>query len=180
MKTAPKDIVKAINVTPPKKDNSKLMVIYKTTDESEGLIVTTALMEEMVERSREINITLWRLVIDEINKRLPAVLEEIRAAEQDLEQFIRREQTALLAIEAGQLPGSIVSSQQQQRQIQLQLEGIEAQMQSLSEQLGLTPEEAYASAALSADPIIADLRARFYQTETQMQLMSQDLRPDHP
>lgn len=180
VKTRPKDILKATNVRPDKKDNSKLMVIYKTTDESEGLIITTALMEEMVERSRSINTTLWRLVIDEINKRLPAVLAEIRAAEQELEQFIRREQTALLAIEAGQLPGSILSSQEQQRQIKLQLEGISAQMQSLSEQLGLTPEQAYVSAALSADPIIADLRARLYQIETQMQLYSQDLRPDHP
>jgi len=176
----PKEIVKATTVRTDKKDSSKLMVIYKTTDESEGKIITTALMEGMIERSRQINTTLWRLVISEINKRLPAVLSEIRAAEQELEQFIRREQTALLAIEAGQLPGSILSSQQQQRQIQLQLEGIEAQMRSLSEQLGLTPEQAYASAALSADPIIADLRARIYQTETQMQLMSQDLRPDHP
>lgn len=174
-----KEIRKA-SIRPDRNDNSKLSVIYQTTKEEQGKIVVAALMEEMVNYSRQINTARWRAIIEEINKRLPGVLEEIRAAEQDLEQFIRQEQTALLAIQAGQLPGAITGNQEQQRQIQLQLEGIEAQMRSIESQLGLTPEQAYTSAALSADPIIADLRARLYQNERQMELFEQDLRPDHP
>lgn len=169
-----------VTVRPDRDDPSKLSAIYETTNEEQGLIIVAALMEEMVGYSRQINTARQRAIIEEINKRLPGVLEEIRDAEQTLEQFIRREQTVLLAIQAGQLPGAITGSQEQQRQIQLQLEGIDAQMRSLESQLGLTPEQAYASAALSADPIIADLRARLYQNETQMQLFEQDLRPDHP
>ncbi|NES95815.1 MAG: AAA family ATPase [Desertifilum sp. SIO1I2] len=155
-------------------------VQYQTGDPNQGLVIVDALMQEMVEQSRLLNTARLRSIIDEINKRLPEVTTELRQAEQQLQQFIREEQTAILATQTGQLPAAITGTQNQQRQIRLAIEGIEAQMRSLQERLGLSPDQAYASAALSADPIIGDLRAQIYRNESQMQFLSQSLRPDHP
>jgi capsular exopolysaccharide synthesis family protein len=76
--------------------------------------------------------------------------------------------------------GGITGSQQQQRQIELTLEGVETQINSLVGKLGLNPEQAYTASALSADPIIANLRAQILQSETQIAILSRDLRPEHP
>jgi capsular exopolysaccharide synthesis family protein len=60
------------------------------------------------------------------------------------------------------------------------IQGLDAQIRSLSERLGLTPDQAYVSQALSADPIIANLRTQLHDTESQIQLYQQSLREDHP
>lgn len=75
---------------------------------------------------------------------------------------------------------AVTNSQLQQRQIKLTLAGIDAQIHSLQEKLGLNVNQAYASSALSADPIIASLRTQIYQVESQMEVLRKDLRPDHP
>ncbi|NET10729.1 MAG: lipopolysaccharide biosynthesis, partial [Symploca sp. SIO2B6] len=54
------------------------------------------------------------------------------------------------------------------------------QISTLEARLGLTPDEAYASSALSSDPIIASLRVQIYNTESQLAILSQRLRPEHP
>jgi capsular exopolysaccharide synthesis family protein len=46
--------------------------------------------------------------------------------------------------------------------------------------LGLDVQQASVSSALSADPIIANLRSQIYQTESQIALLRKDLRPEHP
>ena len=54
-------------------------------------------------------------------------------------------------------------------------------MQSIQSQLGLNPTQAYASSALSADPLIAQLRAQISEAETQQALLTtRGLKPDHP
>jgi len=85
-----------------------------------------------------------------------------------------------LAIQDGSLFTAITSSQQQQREIRLELQGIQGQINSLSEQLDLTPDQAYTSSALSADPIIASIRAQILDTEAQLEGLQKDLRPEHP
>lgn len=163
------------------KEGDNLIVVQFTTgDPNQGLVVVESLMQEMIEQSRLLNSARLRSIIDEINKRLPEVTQELRESEERLQEFIREEQTAIIATQTGQLPATITGTQQQQRQIRLAIEGIDAQMRSLQERLGLSPDQAYASAALSADPIIGDLRAQLYRNESQMQFLSQSLRPDHP
>ena len=54
-------------------------------------------------------------------------------------------------------------------------------MRSLQSQLGMDPVQAYASSALSADPIIAQLRAQISEAQTAIALQrSQGLREQHP
>ncbi|NJN49406.1 MAG: P-loop NTPase [Alkalinema sp. RL_2_19] len=64
--------------------------------------------------------------------------------------------------------------------MQLELQGIAAELSSLQQRLGLSPSQAYVSSALSADPIVADLRAQIYQLESQRAIAAKDLRAEHP
>jgi len=138
------------------------------------------LFEGMVELSRVTNRARLRAIIEALNERLPEIEAELRRAEQALEAYDRIEGPAIQAAVDGSLLGAISGSQQQRRQNVITLAGIEAQMLSLMQRLGMTPDEAYASSALSADPIIANLRAQIHQAETELQLLSATLKPSHP
>ncbi|QIZ71511.1 GumC family protein [Oxynema aestuarii] len=142
--------------------------------------VTGVLMKTMIEQSRLINSSALRGRIAAIEERLPQVIEELRQAERELEQFEREEGVSILVAKSGNLAESIVGNQAQQRQIRLQLEGIDAQIASLEQRLGLSADQAYVSQALSADPIIADLRAKLHAVESQLELLSRDFRAEHP
>jgi uncharacterized protein involved in exopolysaccharide biosynthesis len=138
------------------------------------------LLEGMVELSRVTNRSRLRAIIAALDDRLPAVEADLRTAEQALETYDRQEGPAIQAALDGSLLGAISGGQQQQRQNQLTLAGLESQIQSLQQQLGLNPGEALTASALSADPIIAQLRTQILQTETQMQLLAPTLREAHP
>lgn len=164
----------------PKPTSFRAIVSYQDTDPTQAATVTNALMDAMVEQSRQFNTQQLDRVVQNLNQILPKVDQELRQAEQRLEQFVRKEGTAIQTAESGSLLSALTSSQAQQRQIRLQLAGVEAQILSLESRLGLSPDEAYAASALSADPIIADLRVRIYGAEQQRLLLSNTLRPDHP
>ena len=153
---------------------------YRQPQPARAELVVNVFMDEMVEESRLFNTAQLRTKIEALETRLKQGQEELRAAESQLYQFITKDGSSLLAIQDGSLFGGLTSSQQQQRQIQLALEEIGGQIDSLVKQLNLTPEQAYTSAALSADPIIADLRAQILANERQIELLTQDLRPEHP
>jgi uncharacterized protein involved in exopolysaccharide biosynthesis len=138
------------------------------------------MMTEMIEQSRLINTQQLRDIIDTVTARLSPVEKELRQAEQDLEQYDKREGATLLAIESGVLPEAIVGNQKQQQDVQIQIETLTAQIKSLQSRLGLNVDQAYVSQALTADPIIAQLRVQLYQIESQLGLLRQDYRDEHP
>jgi capsular exopolysaccharide synthesis family protein len=153
---------------------------YQDTDRKRAGQVTQELMQSMIQLSADINTRRLKAIIAKVNERIPEVKRELQLAERDLEQYDRKERPAILAAENGSLLNEIAGSQVQQRQIQLALAGIDAQIASIQERLGLSPNQAYVSSALSADPIIANLRAQIYQAESQMEVLRKDLRPEHP
>ncbi len=163
----------------PKAPSLQVTIRYIDDNSQRASFIVKQLMQSMVEKSRFINTERLRTIILALNQRLPAATQELRAVEQRLERYDRTEGPALLTAQNGNLLGAITASEQQQRQIQLNLEGIDAQMRSLSGKLGLNPSQAYASSALSADPIIANLRTLIYQNESAIAIQSQDLRPEH-
>jgi capsular exopolysaccharide synthesis family protein len=153
---------------------------YRDTDPKRSQEVLVALMEAMVKLSSDINTGRLRAIIEKINERIPQAKSELQAAEQKLEIYDRRERPAILAAENGSLLSAVTNSQNQQRLIQQTITGIDAQIRSLQDKLGLNVGQAYVSSALSADPIIGNLRTQLYQTESQMTLLQKDLRPEHP
>ena len=158
----------------------KALVSYQDANPEQATAVTNALMDAMVEQSRQFNTQQLDRIVQNLNQILPKVDQELRQAEQRLEQYVQREGTAIQAAESGSLLTALTSNQAQQRQIRLELAGIEAQLLSLQSRLGLSPDEAYTASALSADPLIADLRVKIYSAEQQRLLLSKTLRPDHP
>lgn len=153
---------------------------YEDQDPIKAKKTLEVLMQKMVVHSRSVNTARLRAIQDSIQERLPKAKEELTSAEQKLERYVRVEGAELLASQDGSLVASITGSQQQQRDIQIQTEAIETQINSLVRRLGLTPDQAYTSSALSADPIIADLRAKILDAETQLTILGRDLRPAHP
>ena len=155
-------------------------VSYQDTDKAKALELVNMLMAEIVKQSRKINTTYQRAIIEEVKKRLPAAIEELRNTQQELQKFEREEEALLITSRAGALPGEIAGNRQQQTQIKLQLEGVEAQINSLEEQLGLTADQAYVARALAADPIIANLRVELYQVENELDKLLLDFTEKYP
>jgi capsular exopolysaccharide synthesis family protein len=154
---------------------------YKDSNEKRAKETVQLLMEAMIKLSGEINTRRLNAIIKKINERSPEIKQDLHLAEKKLEQYDRIEGPALLAAENGSLLAEITSSQSQQRQIQLTLSGVNAQIRSLQKKLGLNSNEAYVSSALSADPIIANLRSQIYQVESQMGVLAkQGARPELP
>ncbi len=157
-----------------------ITIKYLDTEPKRAEQVVSALMQAMVQLSGDINSGRLQKIIDKIEERLPKVTTELQEAEKKLEQYDKIERPAILAAENGSLLGAITGSQNQQRQIKLTISGIDAQIRSLQERLGLSAQQAYTSSALSADPIIANLRSQIYQVESQIEILRKDLRPNHP
>lgn len=178
-----KKLAANVQVKMPSKNNDGsglIQVLYKNADRKKAEAVVEALMKEMVARSQTINTSRLREMIAQINQRLPKVTQELRNTEAKLEAYEKREATSILAAQSGVLPQAITNSQQQQRQLRVQLGGIEAQINSLQERLGLNVEQAYVAQALSADPIIAQLRVQLFSLESQLKILRSDLQEEHP
>ncbi|MGD1854223.1 MAG: GumC family protein [Leptolyngbyaceae cyanobacterium] len=159
----------------------RAVVRFIDEDEETAMLALNILFQGMVELSRVRNKARLQAIIDALNERLPPIESALRQAEQALEQYDRQEGPAIQAALDGSLLGQISGSQQQIRQNQITLAGIDAQMSSLQQRLGLTADEAYVSSALSADPLIANLRAQSYQAENDLALLqASDYRQDHP
>ncbi len=172
-----------INVNGGRKDQPGVRAIVRFIheDEETATIVLNTLFQGMVELSRVRNKARLQAIIDALNERLPPIEDALRQAEQTLEQYDRQEGPAIQAAEDGSLLAQISGSQQQIRQNVITIEGIDAQMGSLEQRLGMTADQAYVSAALSADPLIANLRTQIYQSENQLALLQQsDYRASHP
>lgn len=180
---SPNTLIKGLKVDvqqPTAEKSLQVTVVHQSRNRELSTQIIDVLLEAMIQQSRLVNTARLRSRIEAIQARLPQVIADLRAAEQRLEEYNRREEADILAARGGGLVGSIAGSQQQQRQIRLTLEGIAAQIQSLEQRLGLSVDEAYLSSALSADPLIANLRAQIHGIETQLAIQSQDLRPEHP
>ncbi|MBI1242973.1 GumC family protein [Umezakia ovalisporum] len=153
---------------------------YQDSNPKRAQQILQELMQAMIKLSGDINTGRLKAIMEKINERIPQAKSELQAAEQKLEQYDRRERPAILAAENGSLLNAVTNSQNQQRLIKLTIAGIDGQIRSLQEKLGLNVGQAYVSSALSADPILLDLRSQMYQVESQITLLSKDLRPENP
>jgi capsular exopolysaccharide synthesis family protein len=160
--------------------NGGIQLSYKHNDRQRAEQIVNAVMEQIVKESQFINTSLVRETIKQINDRLPQVIQELREAEEKLQDYERREGASILAYQSNSLPSAIASAQQQQRQIRLQLDGVNAQIKSLEKRLGLNADQAYVAQALAADPIIMQLRAELFNIESRLEILRQDFRDEHP
>ncbi|MGC1195603.1 MAG: AAA family ATPase [Geitlerinemataceae cyanobacterium] len=170
-----------INLKLPEKDGPPLYELsYPSAKPEIAKTAIDLLAESMIGASRSLNNNRLEAISKSLDERLPQIEEELQNAQQALVDFEKVEGAAVTMAIDGNLVGQIVGSQQQQRQFQQDLEAVDAQIRSLQDRLGLTPDEAYASSALSADPIVADLRVKIYGIESQLAVLQQSYRAEHP
>lgn len=182
-KVPAKKLTANVQIKMPSKNNDPsalIQILYKNTNRKKAEAVVKALMQEMVTDSTTNNKKRLQETIDQINKRLPKVSQELREAEKKLEAYEKREGVSILAAQSGSLPQAITGSEYQQRQLLVQLGGIDAQIKSLQDRLGLNADQAYIAQALSADPIIAQLRVQLFSIESQLKILRSDLQEEHP
>ncbi|MEC4807148.1 MAG: AAA family ATPase [Jaaginema sp. PMC 1079.18] len=183
----PEDLVDDVKVQfnePPEGEEdtgpTEILLQYEHPKEGVAQQALQTMMEGMVEQSRLFNTSVLRSRIDSLQKRIDGVKQELQAAEQAYFRYITEQGSSLVSAEDGTLFSGISGAQQQQREIKLTLEGVEAQIQSISSQLGMTPDQAYTASALSADPLVGSLRSQLLEIETQIAKLEDDLRPQHP
>lgn len=182
----PKEIVENIYVKFPEPGEEggtgpQVVTLYYTDDIGErAQVVLNALMENMVDHSYWLNTFRLRAKKESIEKRLPDAERELQQAAESLDQYVRKEGATLLAVQDGTLIERITGGQQEQEALKLRLEEIETQIRGLENRLGFSAEQAYTSSALSADPIIAQVRAQIFELETQQENLSKDYKADHP
>lgn len=160
--------------------SERIKIEYKDTDSNRAKQIVERLSQRAIERSKGSNNARLTEIMKSLNERLPKVKAELTATEQNLVEYDRIEGPALIASQNGSLSSAISLGEGQQRSLQMQIEGMNAEIGSLESKLGLNADQAYVSSALSADPIIANLRSQIYQTESQLAIASKDLRPEHP
>ncbi|MBD2105029.1 polysaccharide biosynthesis tyrosine autokinase [Leptolyngbya sp. FACHB-261] len=161
-------------------DSGLITVSYTDTNPDLAVAMTDSFMQAFIEKSKAISTERVSNIIEFIERRLPTVEQELRAAEQQLENYDKREGPALLQAQTNSVINGINAAEDQQRQLRLALRTSQAQISSLQQRLGLSPDEAYAASALSADPVIANMRTQLYNLETQITTAEKDLRPEHP
>jgi capsular exopolysaccharide synthesis family protein len=167
---------------PEKEEDAAVITLqYKEVkNPQEATDVVKIFMEEMIARSRFLNASQLRTKINSLEDRSKQAKQELGVAEEQFYKFIKTDGSQLLSVQNGSLFNGIASSQQQQRELQLVLDQLDGEINSIVQQLGLKPEEAYASSALSADPILGDLRTQILEVEAQIKLLEKDLRAEHP
>ncbi|MFP4298445.1 MAG: GumC family protein [Spirulinaceae cyanobacterium] len=159
---------------------TEILLQYENPEEGKAERALEIMMERMVEQSRSFNTSVLRARIGSLQERITQVKQDLQGAEQAYYRYITEKGSSLVAAEDGTLFSGISGAQQQQREIRLTLEGVESQIQSISSQLGMTPDQAYTASALSADPLVANLRSQLLEIETQIATLEDDLRPQHP
>ncbi|MDY6805721.1 MAG: lipopolysaccharide biosynthesis [Cyanobacteriota bacterium] len=179
------EVAKKVNINPrriqgAKIDPKKKQVSYQDTNREKAVATVQAIMEEMIEESRLRNSAGLRSLIEEVEKRMPQALKELQEAEQEFEELKKQQGAQLLNSRANALPAAIVRSEQQQRELQLRLEGVNAQINSIQGRLGLDADQAYVAQALAADPLIGQLRAQLFQVEAELERLLLDYREQYP
>jgi capsular exopolysaccharide synthesis family protein len=187
MKINPKDLKENLQIKLPKpakkgEDPPPMVIIvsYIDTDEKKVLETMNLVIYLIIEQSKSLNTSRLQTIIKSINERLPKVEKDLRESEGKLEQYVRQEGPAIWSAQDGSILATINSAQQQQRQIQMTLGGVETEMQSLSAKLGMNPSQAYIASAFSADLLLKSLREQIYQLELQRDVLKRDLRSEHP
>ncbi|VXD21294.1 GumC family protein [Planktothrix paucivesiculata] len=158
----------------------KITVSFQDSNRERAVVFVNQLMDKMQQQSRIINAQQLNSIINLIQERLKPAEAELRKAEKALENYDKREGATILSLESGSLPAAILANEQQQKQIQLQLDALDAQVMSLESQLGLNADQAFVSQALATDPIIAQLRVQLYEIESQLAVLRKDYKDQHP
>ena len=163
----------------PKQEN-RILIQFQDSDSEQAKSVVNSFINTVISQSRAAKRQEVEASLKPLENRKALVIDKLLVAEEKLREFGRREKPAIQAAIDGSLVSAITTIQQQQRQFRQQLEGTGAEIASLQNQLGMTPQQAYVASALSADPTITNLTTKIADIKSQVEVQRRELQPKHP
>jgi uncharacterized protein involved in exopolysaccharide biosynthesis/Mrp family chromosome partitioning ATPase len=158
----------------------RVTVQFTWPNSDQAPVILGQMLESMVTLSLEDNQAQLATITKALETQLSQVNERLQGLEESLTAYDREQGLAIQAAADGSLLEAISAGREQQRQSEIALAAVDSQIQSLQQQLGLSPQEALTATALSADPVIAELRSQIADAETQLELLSPNFREAHP
>lgn len=177
---APDDLRGQIKLEKDAKQENQFLIQYQDSDAQQAKLVVESFIQAVSSQSLTDKRKEVEASVQLLEKRKGVLEDNLRVAEEKLREFSRQEKPAIQAAVDGSLVSAITNIQQQQRQLRRELEGIDAELLSIQNKLGMTPERAYIASALSADPTIAALKTKIDEFESQLAIQRQELQPKHP
>lgn len=163
----------------PKQENRFLMQ-YWDDDAKRAKLVVESFNSAVSTQNLSDKRKAFEASIQLLAKRKKPLEEKLQVAEEKLRNFSRQEKPAIQAAVDGSLVSAITSIQQQQRQLRSQIEGIDAEIVSIQNKLGMTPEQALVASALSADTTIGNLNSKLDAIKSDLEIQRRELQPKHP
>jgi uncharacterized protein involved in exopolysaccharide biosynthesis len=129
----PATLIERVSLKLPEKDAPPFYQIsYRESKPEKAKVIVETLTEAMIQSSRQLNQQRLEKIIKALKERLPTVEQDLKSAEADLVKFEKVDGAAVTMAINGNLVGQITGSQQQQRQLQQQLEALDAKLTACS------------------------------------------------
>jgi capsular exopolysaccharide synthesis family protein len=177
---APNELRNRIKLEKDSKQENRILIQSQDSNAEQAKLivesfVNTVSNQSLAGKRQEVEAPLKLL-----EQRRGLLRNKLRVAEEELREFGRQEKPAIQAAIDGSLISAITTIQQQQRQLRQQLQGTNAEIASLQNQLGMTPQQAYVASALGADATIANLTTKIADIKSQVEIQRRELQPKHP
>ncbi len=171
------------------KDNLKVKIIggtdvveitYQDSDPVIAAEIVNALMETYIARQISNNQQETSGAREFISDRIPQIETQVSQAESKLRQFKESNSIVDLIREKEVIVREIGNLNQQLAQVSSQLQGIQAQTNTLQRQLGLNLKQAMAAEQLGNSPIVEAILQELTSTESSLAQERQRFRDNHP
>ncbi|MBD2088586.1 AAA family ATPase [Microcoleus sp. FACHB-1515] len=177
---SPQTIRQNLTLRPVSEAGDRWTVQFQDADANRSEAVVVAFTEAIAEQDLTEQRQELESAVQLLEQRRDRLRDDLRVAEEKLREFSRREKPAIQQAVDGSLVSAITTIQQQQRELDRALEGTEAEMTSLQNQLQMNPEQAYLAAAISADATVTTLATKVDELALQQQEQERELQPRHP
>ncbi|WP_404790072.1 GumC family protein [Altericista sp. CCNU0014] len=161
-------------------DTKILDIRYKSKSLEESKQVINLIAQTYISYSLRERQTNLRRAIQFLDAQRPKIETQVQSLEAALQNFRERNQIVDPSTLASQISSQIGSTQQQQLETQIELTKMRQMSRSLEQQLKLGSNEVEAASVLSEAPQYQALVKQLQDLDTELQVQSADLGPDHP
>ncbi|WP_236619096.1 polysaccharide biosynthesis tyrosine autokinase [Acaryochloris sp. CCMEE 5410] len=157
-----------------------LRITYKSINSEHAAAAVNLLMEVYLENHLQDNRNSIETASKFISERIPQSEKTVQNAERALRQFKQKNQIVDLSNREQDAEAKIAELQGKISDAQAQIAQLQTEANVLSNQLGMTPQQAMAAVSLSQSAEIRDVLTQLQQTESQLALQTNQLTATHP
>lgn len=157
-----------------------LRITYKSINSEHAAAAVNLLMQVYLENHLQDNRNSIETASKFISERIPQSEKTVQNAERALRQFKQKNQIVDLSNREQDAEAKIAELQGKISDAQAQIAQLQTEANVLSNQLGMTPQQAMAAVNLSQSAEIRDVLTQLQQTESQLALQTNQLTATHP